>query len=97
MGGSLFFLFHSPLFSISEMNILGGVGLSVHGKVRVAFNSSVFAMPETAIGFFCDVLFFFSNVVFHWILFLIKTNGLLRLEGRFFCLVFLTTLESFLD
>jgi Enoyl-CoA hydratase/carnithine racemase len=33
----------------------GGMGLSVHGDYRIASSSAVFAMPETAIGFFPDV------------------------------------------
>jgi len=33
----------------------GGVGVSIHSPIRVATENSLFAMPETAIGFFPDV------------------------------------------
>lgn len=33
----------------------GGVGLSVHAPFRIATEKTMFAMPETKIGFFPDV------------------------------------------
>lgn len=33
----------------------GGVGLSIHAPVRIATENTIFAMPETSIGFFPDV------------------------------------------
>lgn len=33
----------------------GGVGLSIHAPIRIATDNSMYAMPETAIGFFTDV------------------------------------------
>ena len=42
----------------------GGVGLTWHSPVKIATDNTVFAMPETAIGFFADVggSYFFSRV-----------------------------------
>jgi len=33
----------------------GGVGLTWHSPIRIATDNTVYAMPETAIGFFTDV------------------------------------------
>ena len=33
----------------------GGVGLTSHAKIRIACETTIYAMPETGIGFFTDV------------------------------------------
>jgi enoyl-CoA hydratase len=33
----------------------GGIGVAVHGRIRVATEAALLAMPETAIGFFPDI------------------------------------------
>lgn len=33
----------------------GGVGITIHGQFRICTERTIFAMPETSIGFFPDV------------------------------------------
>mmetsp|Transcript_18514 Transcript_18514/g.54874 ORF Transcript_18514/g.54874 Transcript_18514/m.54874 type:complete len:364 (-) Transcript_18514:284-1375(-) len=72
-----------PVVSILGGIVMGGgVGLSVHGQVRIATDSTIFAMPETGIGFFPDVggSYFLPRLPAHLGFFLGLTGT--RLRGR---------------
>ncbi|KYR02382.1 3-hydroxyisobutyryl-Coenzyme A hydrolase [Tieghemostelium lacteum] len=60
----------------------GGIGVSIHGKFRVATENTVFAMPETGIGFFCDVggSYFLSRLPNHMGMYLALTGA--KLKGK---------------
>ncbi|KAG1151593.1 hypothetical protein G6F37_003038 [Rhizopus arrhizus] len=56
---------HTPFIAIMNgITMGGGVGLSVHAPFRVATENTLFAMPETAIGFLPEVggSFFLSRL-----------------------------------
>lgn len=67
---------------ISGITMGGGVGVSVHGRYRVATEKTVFAMPETAIGFFADVggSYFLPRLKHNIGLYLVLTGH--RLKGE---------------
>lgn len=69
---------------IDGITMGGGVGLSIHGSYRVSTDKTLFAMPETAIGFVPDVggTYFLPRLKGKLGLFLALTGY--RLKGKLF-------------
>ena len=67
---------------INGVTMGGGVGVSVHGRYRIATEKTLFAMPETAIGFFADVggSYFLSRLKDKIGIYLVLTGN--RLKGK---------------
>ncbi len=60
----------------------GGAGISLHGKWRIATEDFIFAMPETAIGFFPDIgaSYFLSRLPYNIGIYLGLTGARLNAE-----------------
>ncbi len=70
-----------PIVSyLNGITMGGGVGLSVHGRFRVATENTVFAMPEVGIGFFPDVggSFFLPRLRDHYGFYLALTGASIK-------------------
>lgn len=77
------FIRHYPKPYIALFNGIamgGGVGISVHGRFRIATENAVFAMPEVGIGFFPDVggSYFLSRLPGHFGMYMGLTGARIR-------------------
>jgi enoyl-CoA hydratase len=81
---------HYPKPYIALLNGItmgGGVGVSVHGKHRVACENTMFAMPETGIGLFPDVggTYFLPRLPGELGMFLALTGTRLKAADLLYC------------
>lgn len=77
------FTYPKPVFAVMDgVTMGGGVGISVHGRYRIATPATLFAMPETGIGLFPDVgaSWFLPRLPGMLGMYLALTGG--RLKGR---------------